>query len=80
MLVCFVFQGPVTVDELLEMGRAKLMNHDLALEMSRLSETSETLATDKQVHTGIWFLGPCHTMSQGRESQFVPVFLATVGG
>lgn len=45
----FVSQGPVTVDELLEMGRAKLMNHDLALEMSRLSQTSETLAADKQV-------------------------------
>lgn len=45
----FVLQGPVTVDELLEMGRAKLMSHDLALEMSRLSETSETLASEKQV-------------------------------
>ena len=48
----FLSQGPVTVDELLEMGRAKLMNHDLALEMSRLSETSETLAADKQVPQG----------------------------
>lgn len=44
-----VLQGPVTVDELLEMGRAKLMNHDLALEMSRLSEMTETLASEKEV-------------------------------
>ena len=31
------------------MGRAKLISHDLALEMSRLSETSENLASEKQV-------------------------------
>lgn len=42
-------QGPVTVDELLEVGRAKLMNHDLALGMARLSEASEVLASEKQV-------------------------------
>lgn len=31
------------------MGRTKLTNRDLALEMSRLSDTSEALAADKQV-------------------------------
>ncbi|CAM9222345.1 unnamed protein product, partial [Ectocarpus sp. 13 AM-2016] len=40
--------GPVTVDELLEVGRAKLMNHDLALGMARLSDASEVLASEKQ--------------------------------
>ncbi|CAM9600195.1 unnamed protein product [Scytosiphon promiscuus] len=41
-------EGLVTVDELLEMGRVKLANHDLALEMASLSETSEMLAAGKQ--------------------------------
>eukprot|EP00903_Cladosiphon_okamuranus_P008925 g8543.t1 len=41
-------EGPAAVDKLLEVGRTKLMNHDLALEMSRLSEKSEALATEKQ--------------------------------
>ncbi|CBN76795.1 expressed unknown protein [Ectocarpus siliculosus] len=43
-----VATGPVTVDELLEVGRAKLMNHDLALGMARLSEASGVLASEKQ--------------------------------
>ncbi|CAN0240287.1 unnamed protein product, partial [Hapterophycus canaliculatus] len=48
-------RGPVTVDELLEMGRVKLANHDLALEMASLSETLEILASEKQELEGQLF-------------------------
>lgn len=39
----------MTAGELLEVGRARLANHDLALELAYMSETSGGLAFDKEV-------------------------------
>lgn len=39
----------MTAGELLEVGRAKLANHDLALELAYVSEMSGGLASDKEV-------------------------------
>lgn len=36
-------------DAMVELGRARTANHDLALELARVFRVSETLASDKEV-------------------------------